>query len=245
MNNYEKMTLPSFLQNLRAKKYKNATGARRAVGKSQDLSNADKDKARAEIDKFFGVAAPKKAAKKIAPKAKAAPKKAAKKVAAKTKAAPAHKSTKAKRQPVAQASRGSRDAAPSTDARVMRQHAAAQVLSTFAGKQPLDSKLEAEILNTAALEYIANSSIADKPEEQANSTPAISRKERIARPRVNVSAKAVTKAEAPVDTDTPPESEPEHTNGVTDTSNWTEEDHAQDKKIGEMKAAFEGGASQS
>lgn len=79
---YDKLSLASFTAALKEGKYESATGARRAVGKAQTLSEGDKDKARKAIDAHFGsapAAAPKKASAKkaAAKKASAAPKKAA------------------------------------------------------------------------------------------------------------------------------------------------------------------------
>jgi|HigsolmetaAR201D_1030396.scaffolds.fasta_scaffold18162_2 hypothetical protein len=87
---YDKLSLASFKEALKANKYVNATGARRAVGKATTLSDADKEKARAAIDEHFGLApaSPKKTAAK---KTAAAPKKAA---AAKVPAAPKKKKKK-------------------------------------------------------------------------------------------------------------------------------------------------------
>lgn len=99
---YDKLSLASFKEALKANKYVSATGARRAVGKATTLSDGDKDKARAAIDAHFGstpapAPTPKKAAAKAAPKKAAA---APKKVAAK-KAAAAPKKTAAAAKPAA------------------------------------------------------------------------------------------------------------------------------------------------
>ena len=82
---YDKLSLASFKESLKSKKYETATGARRAVGKAQTLSDAEKDQARKAIDAHFGSAPIKAAPTKTAPKktglktAKAAPKAAGKK----------------------------------------------------------------------------------------------------------------------------------------------------------------------
>ncbi len=89
---YDKLTLASFKEALKAKKYDTATGARRAVGKAQTLSEDDKNSARKAIDAFFGTA-PAKAPVKKSVKA-AAPAKA-KKAAPAAKKAPAKKAARA------------------------------------------------------------------------------------------------------------------------------------------------------
>jgi hypothetical protein len=194
MTNYEKMTLESFLKNLKAKKYANATGARRSIGKSQDLSAPDKVKAHAEINKFYGVepakAAPKKAAKKVPVKTKAAPKKAAKKIAAKSKvthAKPAKRHPVVTRQPATSQTQIGEE-------RAMRQHSAATVFSTLHGKAPIEKGLEAKLLHTAALEYLANASVSEGSDDKA--TSAIKPSERVARPRVSVPKAAPVQVEA-------------------------------------------------
>lgn len=109
MSSYQKFTLQTIKDNLKSGKYKNATGANRAVGKTQELSESDKVKAKALIAKHFGVEAapvkkapakktPKKAAPKKAPVKKAAPKKAPAKKAAPAKA-PAKKAAPTKAAP--------------------------------------------------------------------------------------------------------------------------------------------------
>lgn len=98
---YDKLSLASFKEALKANKYANATGARRAVGKATTLSDADKDKARAAIDAHFGSAPAAPAAPKKAPAAKKAAAAAPKKVAAK-KAAAAPKKQAAAAKPAAQ-----------------------------------------------------------------------------------------------------------------------------------------------
>lgn len=76
-SNYSKLDLKSFKERLGAAHYKNATGARRGVGKSE-MSDDEKSKAYKVIDTHFNVeAAPKAAAKTVAKKAvakKTAPK---------------------------------------------------------------------------------------------------------------------------------------------------------------------------
>ena len=81
MADYGKMTADSFIKEL-SEKYDNPTNAKRAVARSQ-LSDKDKDKCRAAIDKHFGVAASTPASGR---KSKVGKKKAGKKV--KAKAAP-------------------------------------------------------------------------------------------------------------------------------------------------------------
>jgi len=51
---YDKLSLDSFKTALKAGKYKDATGARRAVGKASTLTDQDKNDARGVIDKHFG-----------------------------------------------------------------------------------------------------------------------------------------------------------------------------------------------
>jgi hypothetical protein len=81
MSSYTKFTLATFKARLTGGSYANLTGANRAIGKTQELSEEDKGKARTMAAKHFGVAAP---AKKAAPKAAAKPAvKPAKKVAKK------------------------------------------------------------------------------------------------------------------------------------------------------------------
>jgi hypothetical protein len=83
-SNYQKLNTKIFNERLANKQYANATGARRAVGKSE-MSEDEKRKAYASIDKHFGVAAaPAKAS--AAPKSKRA---VAKKGATKASAAAA------------------------------------------------------------------------------------------------------------------------------------------------------------
>jgi Meckel syndrome type 1 protein len=100
---YERMTLATFSENLKAGKYDTATGARRAVGKS-DWGPHDRQLAANAINSYFGEDGSKAAAPRAAKKTakKAAAKKVAKKAAAKpaAKAAPAAKRA-ARRAPVA------------------------------------------------------------------------------------------------------------------------------------------------
>lgn len=86
MPTYEKATLDSFKVNLKEGKYKDLTGARRAIGKMAAFSAKEKEQAQEIAAKHFGSAAP---AVKTA--AKAGPKKAAVKTATKkaAKAGPA------------------------------------------------------------------------------------------------------------------------------------------------------------
>lgn len=90
---YERMTLSSFLESLKSKKYDTATGARRAVGKS-DWGAHDKKMAAEAINDHFGAdsvktAAVKKTAKKTSKKAAKPVARAAKKTSAVAAAAPA------------------------------------------------------------------------------------------------------------------------------------------------------------
>lgn len=87
MSNYKKFTLDTIKQKLKNGDYEAPVGAMRAIGKTQELSEADKEKARALVRKHFGVEAPAPAARKPAKKAKKAAKKAAPKAAGKKKVA--------------------------------------------------------------------------------------------------------------------------------------------------------------
>lgn len=81
MTQYTKLTPKTFKQKLDAKEYKVLAGARRAIGKVSDWSEADKSKAQGWINAHFGVtgdAAPSMSVKKTTKK-KAVKKKAAKK----------------------------------------------------------------------------------------------------------------------------------------------------------------------
>ena len=80
---YERMTLAVFSENLKAGKYETATGARRAVGKS-DWGPHDRKLAAEAIDARFGEDGGKSAAPRAAKKTA---KKVAKKAAAKKAAA--------------------------------------------------------------------------------------------------------------------------------------------------------------
>lgn len=87
MSNYKKFTLDTIKQKLKNGDYEAPVGAMRAIGKTQELSEADKEKARALVRKHFGVEAPAPAARKPAKKAKKVAKKAAPKAAVKKKVA--------------------------------------------------------------------------------------------------------------------------------------------------------------
>jgi len=106
MSSYKKFTLSTFKQKLVDGDYENATGANRAIGKTQELSDAEKVKAKTMVAAHFGTepakAKPAKKASKSAKKvgkvkvAKAPAKKAKVKPAkrAPTKPAPAVKTVK-------------------------------------------------------------------------------------------------------------------------------------------------------
>jgi len=227
MNNYQKMTLESFLEKLKDKQYVHATAARRGIGKAQHLSAKDKASAHEAIDHLFCVttafpagtktfakqAAPKKAAKKVAKKAavKAAPKKAAAaKVAAK--AAP----KKAAKKHVARSTSVIASALLSTtsllhssqtnEASVMRQHAASTVLGSLLGRSPL-TKQEELLYQQATHEYLTNGSPNEATNEAPDqATPAIKASERIGHPRIPVQAtKAAPTNGNGVETDIDPE----------------------------------------
>jgi hypothetical protein len=133
MSSYQKFTLSTIKENLKAGKYKDATGANRAIGKTQELSAADKEKAKALVAKHFGVdvKAAKKPAKLAKPVAKAAkpvkveaaPKKASKKASKKApkkaaaKPAPAEKPAKLGRPPKA---KGAAAAKPAKEAKASK-----------------------------------------------------------------------------------------------------------------------------
>ena len=92
MGSYQKFTLAFFRKRLQDGAYENATGANRAIGKTRELTDAEKDTARTMVRKHFGDSTPvKKAAKKAAKKTV---KKAAKKMASKPAAKPAKKAAK-------------------------------------------------------------------------------------------------------------------------------------------------------
>lgn len=105
MSNYKKFTLDTIKQKLKNGDYEAPVGAMRAIGKTQELSEDEKEKARAMVRKHFGVEAP-------APKAKKAAKKVAKKAAKKAAAAPV---SKAVRKKAAKKSKRARAAAPEDD----------------------------------------------------------------------------------------------------------------------------------
>lgn len=73
MSSYQKFTLSTFKKKLANGDYENATGANRAIGKTQELSEGDKAKAKAMVATHFGVepskASPKKKASKSSKKA--------------------------------------------------------------------------------------------------------------------------------------------------------------------------------
>lgn len=104
MSNYKKFSLDTIKQKLKNGEYEAAVGAMRAIGKTQELSEADKEKARKLVRAHFGIeegapAKSKKASKKVA-------KKAAKKAAskpAKAKATPKKKKASKKAAPAAAA----------------------------------------------------------------------------------------------------------------------------------------------
>ena len=106
MSNYKKFSLDTIKQKLKNGDYAEAVGAMRAIGKTQELSEGDKEKARVLVRKHFGIENPpakgKKAAKKVTAKAAKKAKAAAKPKAARGKkaakpaaaAAPAKKAAK-------------------------------------------------------------------------------------------------------------------------------------------------------
>ncbi len=102
MNTYEKLTVASFTTKLQNGDYASLAGARRAIGKAQDMSTNDKNKAREAADKYFtGAVVPKP--KSTAPAKKAPAKKAAAAPKAeKVKAAP-RKAARSKKPETAQA----------------------------------------------------------------------------------------------------------------------------------------------
>jgi hypothetical protein len=99
MNTYAKLTVDTFNHRLKEGGYKSLAGARRALGKAEDLSEADKQKCRGAADRHFGVpanGAAKPAPKKAATKKEAKPAAAAPKRKAQTRAAspaPARRAT--------------------------------------------------------------------------------------------------------------------------------------------------------
>lgn len=50
---YEKVTLKTFKDRLKAGRYKDASGAKKALGKAQEITPEDKIKARKMADKHF------------------------------------------------------------------------------------------------------------------------------------------------------------------------------------------------
>lgn len=99
MSNYQKFTLTTFKKRLSEGAYSNLTGANRAIGKTKELSDADKTKAKKLAAKHFGEDAPSKSAPAKAARkaAKKAEKKAEKKTEKKVEKAP--KSTKKAEKP--------------------------------------------------------------------------------------------------------------------------------------------------
>lgn len=97
MSSYQKFTLSTFKKKLENGDYENATGANRAVGKTQELSEKEKAKAKAMVVDHFGSEPTKPKPAKKAPKAKKVAKKASKKStkAKVSKKAPAKKAKKA------------------------------------------------------------------------------------------------------------------------------------------------------
>ena len=186
---YERMTLAVFSENLKAGKYETATGARRAVGKS-DWGPHDRKLAAEAIDARFGEdggksAAPRAAkntAKKVAKKAAA--KKVAKKAAAKT--APAAKRA-ARRTPTATttvretyAKDASSSAAPTEALRlpvnavspsligesVVRERNATEIvvaLANNAARTPVEERLYQAAVSKATQSLEAPTAVAPKP----------------------------------------------------------------------------------
>lgn len=118
MSNYKKFTLDTIKQKLKNGDYEAPVGAMRAIGKTQELSEKDKEKARELVRKHFGVEAPapkaKKVAKKTAKKA-AAPKAVRKKKAAKKTSAAAPTSRAVRKKVVKKTKRGRATAASEGD----------------------------------------------------------------------------------------------------------------------------------
>jgi chemotaxis protein histidine kinase CheA len=94
MPTYTKLSPADFRKKLKNGEYESLTGARRAIGKMQEWTESERDRARASAAKHFGeeTPAPKKKTKKKA--AKKAAKKVAKKAAAKTAKKAAKKAAK-------------------------------------------------------------------------------------------------------------------------------------------------------
>lgn len=102
---HETVTLDVFKKKVKAGAYDNATAAKRALGRAAEMSDQDKDAARAFADKHFGVEKPAKKATKAPakkadakgktskPAAKGAAKKGPQKAGA-SKKAPAKKASK-------------------------------------------------------------------------------------------------------------------------------------------------------
>jgi hypothetical protein len=127
MSSYQKFTLKTFKGKLENGDYENATGANRAIGKTQELSEGDKAKAKAMVAAHFGTevvktAKPAKKAKAPAKKAKKAAKKAvvkkpAKKVAKVVSVAkPAKKTAKRAKKAAKKAAKRTKVNAEPTDA---------------------------------------------------------------------------------------------------------------------------------
>lgn len=181
---YERMTLAVFNENLKAGKYETATGARRAVGKS-DWGPHDRKLAAEAIDARFGEDGGKSAAPRAAKKTA---KKVAKKAAAKTapKAAPAAKRA-ARRAPTATttvretyAKDASSSAAPTEALRlpvnavspsligesVVRERNATEIvvaLANNAARTPVEERLYQAAVSKATQSLEAPTAVAPKP----------------------------------------------------------------------------------
>jgi hypothetical protein len=92
MPTYKMMSVADFRTKMKNGDYDSAGGARKAIGKMKEWSEADRDTAKSFVAKHFGEDAP---AKKTEGRKPRPEKKAAKKVAAKAKPAKAEKATKA------------------------------------------------------------------------------------------------------------------------------------------------------
>lgn len=181
---YERMTLAVFSENLKAGKYETATGARRAVGKS-DWGPHDRKLAAEAIDARFGEDGGKSAAPRAAKKtAKKVAKKVAKKAAAK--AAPAAKRA-ARRTPTATttvretyAKDASSSAAPTEALRlpvnavspsligesVVRERNATEIvvaLANNAARTPVEERLYQAAVSKATQSLEAPTAVAPKP----------------------------------------------------------------------------------
>ena len=113
MSNYKKVDIDTIKAKLQAGEYAGSTGAMRAIGKTQGLSDKDKDKLRDLVRKHFGESAPAPKAGRAKKATKKTAKKTAKKVSKKASASvapPAAKPAKAGRKKVAKkvAKRGGR-----------------------------------------------------------------------------------------------------------------------------------------